>query len=53
MIQRDFDIDLLKALSIIEGAVRCTGNKELIQIVEDELDWIVNSIVTGLKKDKT
>ena len=47
MIQKDFDIDLLKALSIIEGAVRASGNREVIQIVEDELDWIVNAIVTG------
>ena len=50
MTQRDFDIDVLKALSIIEGAVRATGNTELTQVIEDELEWIINSIVNGLKR---
>ena len=44
-------IDLLKALSVIEGAVRVSSDKKIEQVVIDELEWIVNLIIVELKQN--
>ena len=50
MIQRELDVDILKSLSTIEGAIRGSGQKDVISVVEDELDWIINLLVSRLKE---
>ena len=49
---KNFDIDVLKALSIIEGAVRASGNEKLESVVMDQIGWITSAIINGLKENK-
>jgi len=50
MTQRELDVDILKSLSTIEGAIRGSGQSAVIAVVEDELDWIINLLVRRLKE---
>ena len=52
MTYREEDIDLLKSLCIIEGAVMNSGDDVLKNVVTDELDWIVDMLVKRLKGSK-
>jgi hypothetical protein len=53
MTQNEMDVDLLKSLSIIDGAVMgTTGNDTLKQVVIDELSWIVDILVARIKGRK-
>jgi hypothetical protein len=44
-------VDLLRSLSIIEGAV-CTADISVQNRVGDELEWCVSKIVKELKQEK-
>jgi len=44
-------IDLLRSLSIIEGAV-CTADRAVQETVNDELGWCVDKILEVLKEQK-
>ena len=46
---RDDIIDLLRSLSIIEGASR-VAQKEVSQVIDDELEWIVSLLLKELKE---
>jgi len=50
MTQREIDVDLLKSLSIIDGAVMGNSNQILERVVSDELQWIVDMLVARLKE---
>ena len=50
MTRREEDLDMLKALSVIDGAVMNEGNQRLQQIVSDHMDWIVDMLVARLKE---
>ena len=52
MKQRDLDIDLLKALSKAIGAIEGSDNKEIKQVVFDELDWVVDFLAARIKDNK-
>jgi hypothetical protein len=52
MKQRDLDIDLLKALSKIEGAIEGSDNTEIKQVAFDELDWIIDFLSARIKDNK-
>ena len=49
-VQDDDLIDLLRSLSIIEGAVRGGKDREVQQTVMDELDWCVEMLLKLLKE---
>jgi hypothetical protein len=44
-------VDLLRSLSIIEGAV-CTADRSVQERVGDELEWCVNKIIKELKQEE-
>ena len=50
MTQRETDVDLLRSLSVIEGAVIGKGDSTLSDVVSDELAWIVSVLVARLKE---
>jgi hypothetical protein len=52
MNQRDLDVDILKALSRVEGAIEGNGNSDLKQVMIDELDWIVDFLSARIKENK-
>ena len=52
MDQRKFDIDILRALSVVEGAVKGSGDTQLEEVVMEQLGWIINSITRALKDEK-
>jgi len=53
MTQNEMDVELLKSLSIIDGAVMGSpGNDTLKQVVIDELEWIVTILVDRIKGRK-
>jgi len=45
-------IDMLRSLSIIEGAVSASCNREVQTVVMDEPEWCVSVLIKGMKDDK-
>ena len=45
-------LDLLRSLSIIEGAVCASGNRDVETVVTDQLEWCVDLLRKKLKDEK-